>query len=114
MNDLATRILATRRVETRTLHVPEWDADVKIKKLTDNEREAWERRAFDKDGKPRPQFKAKLITACLVDDDGGHLFEPDQEQALGELPSHVLAKVWTACFEYNKVSDDDLAELENA
>ena len=113
MTDLATKILATKRLETRDLHVPEWDATVRIKKLSDNEREAWERRAFGKDNKPQPHFKARLISACLVDDEGNQLFGPTQEKDLGELPSHVLAKVWAACFEYNKVSEDDLAELEN-
>jgi hypothetical protein len=95
------------------VEVPEWGGIFRIQSMTGDERDDFEASFADKKGRTTMKsFRAKLVAASLVDDDGNKLFTNSYEiSELGKSPVSGLQKVYNAATALNGMSDDDVASL---
>lgn len=93
--------------------VPEWGGLFRIQSMTGDERDEFEASLSDRKGRTTlKSFRAKLVGASLVDEDGKPLLSNSYEIAkLGEGPVAPLQKIYNAATALNGMSDEDVASL---
>lgn len=111
------QILAADRRKTKDVPVREWGGDVRLQEMSGDERDAWEGETFlrNDDGTARfnaKQVRSRLLIRCMVDADGRRLFIDDEVAKLGSLSASTLQRLYNEAMELNKVSADDIEELE--
>lgn len=108
-------ILAAKDIETEEVEVPEWGGSVLVRGLTGRERDEWEASMSERRGRKfvpnLANIRAKLVCACVIDDDGKRLFNYGDVQELGEKSSAALDRVYGVAARLSGVSDQDLEEL---
>ena len=115
-----TLLAAARAKELprEVVELPELGGRVWVRALTGKERDEWElSNIVMRRGRAQPKLdnvRARLVVRCLVDDDGARLFTDADADALGDLRSDVLAKLYEVAQRLSKVTEEDLNELKNA
>jgi len=111
-------ILQAEDLERRTIPVPEWGGDVLIRALTGAERDAYEASMHQQRGKEMirnlANVRAKLVAKCAIDEDGNRLFTDQDANALGRKSAAALDRVFEACAELSRLTDEDIDELGKA
>lgn len=118
------QILKADDLPTKDVPVPEWapkdvenrsDYVVRLRMLTGKQRDAFEASTVEtKGGKSKQNldnFRARLISRCIVTEDGELMFSPPDIPALGDKSSVALSRVFDACQEMNGFSESDVEEL---
>lgn len=96
-----------------SVSVPEWGGDVHIRTMTGVERDNWEVYAssqFEKKGSVN--IRAKLAVLTLCDTSGNRLFKDSDLDQLSGKNSKALDRVYSAALKLNKLTDDDIEDLE--
>lgn len=110
-------ILKAEDRKYETIPVPEWGGDVRLRTLTGRERDEFEASTVEtnKKGQQRANLvniRARLVSLCLVDDDGNRMFTERRDIILlGEKSAAALERVFSKCNEMNGLSDKDVEEL---
>lgn len=93
--------------------VPEWqpDGEVLVKTMTGAERDAFEQEVVAA-GDRLDNIRARIAAHTCVDEQGKRLFSPDDIQALGRTSCVALDRVFDAARRLNKLSKQDVEELE--
>lgn len=99
-----------------TVFVPAWKGDVRLRSLTGTERDRFEAGLQErKGGKVKDNmanFRARLVSLCLVDEKGVRLFTSTAEIILlGNKSAASLQLLFDKCNEMNGFSDSDIEEL---
>ena len=109
---MLTRIsfLAPQPLEKRPVFVPGLGACF-VRAMSAGERDEFE--VAHTKGKNK-DFRARLVAATVCDEDGQLVFEPGDIPALSALPAAALQALVVAASEVNKLTDDDVKDLEEA
>ena len=101
---------------TEDIEVPEWGGTVRVRSLSAKQRDAFEASLVTGEGKKRKtdlvNVRAKLVAACLVDEQGARLFSDDEAFALGLKSGATMDRVFTVCQRLAGLSPQDVEELE--
>lgn len=102
--------------KTVTVSVPEWGGEVLVRSLSGRERDEFEASTVRIRGGKREDnmenLRARLVSLCMVDDNGRRLFTSKHEiAALGTKSVAALQRVFNKCQELNGMSDEDVEEL---
>src|SRR4051812_3473909 len=92
---------------TELVPVPEWGTDVYVRVMSGEERDAWERGAFD-DGKGSGGVRAKLLVRALCDEAGQRVFADDDAPALSQKSGVVLSRLYDAASRVNGIGKKDV------
>lgn len=110
--------VAAKALPRETLTVPELGGEVIVRGLSGRERDAFERSLVRGRGKrsnvDTDNVRARLVVRCLVNEANELLFTEDDAEALGNMPSAVLAPIYDAAQRLNGMSDEDIDELKKA
>ncbi|MCP5017110.1 MAG: hypothetical protein GY938_17840 [Ketobacter sp.] len=104
---------ADDRAELVKVDVPEWGGSVNVCVMSGSCRDRWELAtagAVDRPG--TANIRASLCAYTTCDEKGKRLFSDGQIAALGEKSSAALDRVFSVARKLNKISDDDIEELE--
>ncbi|HYE85655.1 MAG TPA: hypothetical protein VEA16_04840 [Vicinamibacterales bacterium] len=105
--------LPTERVE-----VPELGGSVIVRGMSGRERDSWEKSLIIGRGKNiranTDNVRAKLVTRCLVDEQGTRLLRDEDAEVVGNLRADVISRLYDVAQRLNGVSDADIEELKNA
>lgn len=108
-------ILSADDLKTKDVHVPEWGGEVRIRALTGEERDKFEASTVQTRGNKTKQnvenFRARLVSLCIINEQGQRMFNPADVRALGRKSVAALQRVFNACNELNGLSDEDVEEL---
>ena len=100
-------ILEVNDLTTRVVPIPEWKGDVIIKMMTGTERDQFEDSLFEGRGKDRKSnyknLRAKLLSMCLVGEDGKRLFSDKDIESLGGKSAKALDRLYTIATELNGI-----------
>lgn len=95
------------------ISIPEWGGDAFIRTMTGTERDSWEMYAAKQmDKVNNVNIRAKLACLSLCDEKGKRLFGDGQVEALAKKSAKPLNRVYEASLKINKLSDDDIEQLE--
>ena len=95
------------------IEIPEWGGSAFIRTMTGTERDTWEMYASKQMEKTNNvNIRAKLACLALCDESGKRLFGDGQIDALAKKSAKALNRVYEASLKLNKLSDDDIEQLE--
>ncbi len=102
-------------VQRETVYIPELKGSVIVQGMSGIERDEWEASLIRGKGKHREvntrNLRAKLVTRCVLNDDGTRMFTDEDAAALGKIGAHVLQRLFEAAQKLSGVSDEDVDEL---
>ena len=102
MGAMRDKILAAKELPTEQVQTDEWAPSgvpfVRVRGLTAAEREEWERWVGDSDGQKQTYIREKLVAMTVVDEDDPNkpVFSRSDVEALSELSSSAIIKIWDA------------------
>jgi hypothetical protein len=111
----AAEILAADDITFEEVEVPEWGAIVRVRSLTGVDRDRLEAEMIQQRGKNQivnfVNFRAKLIVASAVDEEGSLLFSQQQILPLGNKNAQALSRVFTVASRLSGFSESDVQDL---
>jgi phage FluMu protein gp41 len=112
----AKDILAANDDVKERVEVPEWHGFVWVRGLTGAERDAFENSIIEGRGRNRQlnllNFRAKLVAASAVDNQGNRLFtDPYQVEQLGKKSARALQRVFDKAQELSGLNEEDVDQL---
>lgn len=106
------QILDVTDTKTEEVEVPEWGGTVRIQTMTGFARDAFESSITGKNGAVNTtNIRAKLVAACVIDDEGELMFSDKDVAKLGKKSAAALERVFSAAQQMNRISDNDVEEL---
>lgn len=105
-------ILKSKDITTETVTVEEWGGDVIIQTMTGTSRDRFEASCLNDDNtRNLTNFRAKLVSACAVDNKGCLLFDNDDDIiALGKKSGAALDTLYDVAQRINKMSESDVED----
>jgi hypothetical protein len=108
-------ILAADDSNTELVEVPQWGGAVRVRSLSGRERDRIESRLIGKNGKADPRglanFRAALVAATVVDENGQQLFTEADVEALANKSAAALDVIATAATRLSGLSKSDVEDL---
>ena len=108
-------ILKSNDLTFEELQVPEWGGTVRVKTMTGAERDEFEADVFESKGNSTKvnmrNFRAKLVSKCLVDEEGGRLFADNEVEALGKKSAKALDRIFAIAQKINAIGQKEVEEL---
>lgn len=111
------QILAAQDLaERKEVAVPEWGGEVLVRMLSGKERDRLDELAIAAKGKGKntvnmTNFRARLVAACVCNEDGTRAFSEAEIEALGGKSAAALDRVFEVAASFNRISKDDIDEL---
>jgi hypothetical protein len=107
----AAQILAAPRRQTRRVDCPEWGGSVLIQRVSLKVRdEIADAISRQKTGSVLMLATRKLVQACVVDEQGQPAFTAAQIEELAEVDAAVIDRVYKACWDFNGLGRDKVAD----
>jgi hypothetical protein len=111
------QILSAQDIQFEDIPVPEWGGEVRVKGLSGRERDKFEADSLSKAKKGGQRdvilenLRARLVVACVVDEQFQPLFDRADVMRLGEKSAVALERVFSKAQELSGMSDEDVEEL---
>ena len=102
-------ILRADDLPVKKVDVPEWGGYVYIRSFTAGQRGKWE---AEVSGDKLTAIREKFVVMVTCDKDGNLLFTDEHIAALGEKSGAALDRILAVGLELNRVTEDDVKELE--
>jgi hypothetical protein len=110
------QILGAGDLPFEEVEVPEWGGMVRIRTMTGRDREKFENLVYEPDGEKvkvnREDFRAKLLSACIVGEDGKPMFDEKDIAALSGKSAKALNRLFTVAQDLNGMSQRVQEEIE--
>ena len=106
------QILGARNLPRELVSVPEFGGDVWVSVMPGHIRDAWERSMVSGGAPNLDNMRAKLVAACVVDDNGQRLFTDDDIEALGQTNWMALERITKVAQRLNQLGDDALEKIQ--
>lgn len=85
-----------------------------VREISARQRDEIDAGRYDEQGEPVSGHRARVIVACVCNEDGTDLFTPADVGKINELPEQVFGLLFSACEKVNGVKQRDLdAALKN-
>lgn len=110
------QIIGFDDLKSEAVEVPEWGGTVFIRRMTGAERDAYEADVFETKGTTvtmkRENFRAKLVSRCLVDEAGERLFSDAEIATLSKKSAAALDKCFSAAQRINGMAAVEQEKIE--
>ncbi len=112
------QIRNAKKLITETVLTPEWGEGsyAIVKRLSAKERDQFEESNVKGTGKDRrldlSNVRARLVSLCLVDDQGNRLFTDQEAEELGEYDSLVMDRIFDAAHLLNRLGAKGMGDAE--
>lgn len=108
-------ILKANKLPSEVVAVPEWGGEVMVRGLNARQVDAWRMSFLGAGGKVDParmgNMRADLVSRSVVDEDGALVFGPGDVEALGELSSAAMDRVFDVAQRLSGISDAEQAAM---
>lgn len=109
-------ILGSDDSNTEVVEIPQWGGSVRVRSLTGRERDRLEASMIGKNGKADAKsgltnFRARLVAASVVDDNGAPMFTEADLDALADRSAAALDAIAQAAMRLSGLSSEDVTEL---
>lgn len=114
-------ILKAEDLKTTTIEIPEWNGEIKLRELRADEREKFEREMMgirNADGsikgsemaKQLGTFRAKLLVACIVNEQNDSIFTEKDIPHLNKKSATVVDRLFKECLKLSGLTKEGLDE----
>lgn len=92
--------------------VPELGGDVCIRLMSVGDRDSYELKLLEGDGKAIPDFRSELLARTLCDEKGALLY-PGEEgvAALKRRSSDVMHRLWQSALKHNALTEEEIKKI---
>lgn len=108
-------ILNAPDLDVKEVEVPEWGGTVLIKPLSGRERDAYEQSNLKQTSKGSrlnlENARARLVSLCVVDEQGNKLFTKDDVKQLGKKSAAALDRVVEVARDASGLGDSEEADM---
>jgi len=109
-------ILAMEDLPRESVAVMDWDGgEVLVQGLTAAQRDKFEADSMTQQGKDfklnMRNIRARLVTLCVVDENGQRIFSDSDVHALGQKSARALARVFEVAQRLSGLTNEDVEEL---
>ncbi len=108
-------ILNIKDLPVEEVYVEEWQAWVRVRGLTGAERDQFEQSIVETRGKDTRvnlrNIRAKLVTLCVVDEEGKRLFKDEDVELLGRKSAVALNRIFEVAQRLSGLRPEDVEEL---
>jgi hypothetical protein len=95
-----------------TVPCPELGGEVCIRLMSVGDRDSYEIKLLEADGKAIPDFRSELLSRTLCDQAGELLYPgADGVAALKRRSSDVMHKLWHAALKHNALTEEEIKKL---
>jgi hypothetical protein len=102
-------------LKSEEVYIPEWLGSVKVRGMTGEERDKYEKSVLIKKGKNievnLENARARLIILTTVDENGKHLFTENDLVALGHKSAAALSRIFDVAARLSGITEQDVQEL---
>lgn len=109
------QIWSANDIQYEDVSVPEWGGEVRVRGLSGRERDRFEADSLKQKKGQREvnleNIRARLVVACVVDENFKPLFDKSDIMRLGEKSASALERVFKAAQKLSGMSDEDMEEL---
>lgn len=106
-------ILAASDLKRELVEVPEWGGDVYISTMTGADRNAWEQSLVQGGGRVNlSNATARLVAACVTDENGQRLFSDADAEALGKKSAAALERCSKVAQRLNGLTSTELEQAK--
>lgn len=92
--------------------VPELGGDVCIRLMSVGDRDSYELKLLEGDGKAIPDFRSELLARTLCDEKGALLYPGDEGvAALKRRSSDVMHRLWQAALKHNALTEEEIKKI---
>lgn len=108
------QLLAVNDLTMEEVFVPEWQGKIGVRVMTGAERDRFEGMILDaqEKGQRTANFRARLLSLCLCDQQGGRMFDVKEVDMLGEKSSVALDQLFDVARRINKLTPDEVEKLQ--
>jgi len=100
--NLRETIVSAEDINYTTVHIEEWDADVRLKSLSASDTEKLERYQEKNKDRPEQDYMGYLATLVIVDEENKRVFDkPGDAKILGSKSVAALSKLLKAASDLN-------------
>jgi len=115
---LRDEIIGAADIKYDTVHVPEWNKDIRVKSLSASDTERLERYQEKNKNRPEQDYLGYLASLVIVDEDGARIFDKAGDaKTLGDKSMTALTAILSAAAalngELNVVGLDEAAAAKN-
>jgi hypothetical protein len=107
-------ILGVTDLPVKEIDVPEWNGVVCIRGLNAQERDEFEEHLFVGEGKDRKMnlknIRARLISMCVCDENGGSLFTHEDILTLGKKNARVVNRIFAEAQSLSGLGNEDIKD----
>lgn len=94
------------------VNVPELGGDVCIRLMNVGDRDSYELKLLEGDGKAIPDFRSELLARTLCDEKGALLYPGDEGvAALKKRSSDVMHRLWQAALKHNALTEEEIKKI---
>lgn len=105
-------ILDKKDNKSKTIEVPEWGGEVIVSTMSGFARDRFEASVLGKNGGVNTaNIRAKLVAACLVNEEGKLLFTEDDIIKLGGKSCTALDRIFEEAQTLNSIGEKEIEEL---
>lgn len=95
-----------------TVSVPELGGDVCIRLMSVGDRDSYEIKLLEADGKAIPDFRSELLSRTLCDAKGNLLYPgPEGVAAIKARSADVMHRLWHAALKHNALTEEEIKKL---
>lgn len=108
------QILSAVDIQREVVQIPEWGGEVIVSGVSGAERDDLEQSMIDpgKSQKERMRnFRARLSSMCIVDENGNRLFSESDIETLGKKSAKALDRIVTVAQRLNGLTESDVKEI---
>ena len=92
--------------------VPELGGDVCIRLMSVGDRDSYELKLLEGDGKAIPDFRSELLARTLCDEKGNLLYPGDDGvAALKKRSSDVMHRLWQSALKHNALTEEEIKKI---
>lgn len=102
---------AKQKWPERDVYVPHWDATVKVRGMSGEQRCDYQAYTSASDHNAE-RFRLKLLSLCVCDEAGELLYPNNHGAEYGEVPGVQLDRLTDAALELSFMTDSEIKELE--
>ena len=106
------QILGAQTLPRELVPVPEFGGEVWVAVMPGIVRDAWERSMVTAGAPNLDNMRAKLVAACVVDDNGERLFTEADIDALGQKNWMALERITKVAQRLNQLGDDAMEKIQ--
>lgn len=98
--------------DARIIKVKAWGGEVCLRLMSVGERDSYELKLLDNNGKAIPDFRSELLSRTLCDEKGELLYPgPEGVEALKRKSSDEMHRLWQAALKHNALTEEEIKQI---